>query len=140
MTNEEMIKDLSRIMDLLDMYIDLKQSLNITQMEFAHLRLQCIVKALEQQPCEDCVSREEAIRIAEQGQIQGFEWQLRKLCTLPSVTPQRPKGHWIPIHPLQEDDEGAYMCSCCRVGDWGIDPKVDKCCFNCGADMRGGEE
>lgn len=46
-----------------------------------------IIKALEQQPCEDCISREEAIRIAEQGQIQGFEWQFKKLCNLPPVTP-----------------------------------------------------
>lgn len=92
-----------------------------------------------QQPCKDCISREEAIRIAEQGQIQGFEWQLRKLCTLPSVTPQRPKGHWIPIHPLQEDDEGAYMCSNCEHGDWDCDTSYNYCPF-CGADMRGGEE
>lgn len=42
----------------------------------------------EQEPCEDCISREEAIRIAEQGQIQGYEWQFKKLCTLPSVTPE----------------------------------------------------
>jgi hypothetical protein len=46
------------------------------------------IKALEQQPCEDCISREEAIRIAEQGQIQGYEWQFKKLCTLPSVIPK----------------------------------------------------
>jgi hypothetical protein len=57
MTDEEMIKDLSRIMDLLDMHIDLNQSLNITQMEVAYLSLKRIVKALEQQPCEDCISR-----------------------------------------------------------------------------------
>ena len=41
----------------------------------------------EQQSSEDCISREEAIRVAEQGQIQGYEWQCKKLCTLPSVTP-----------------------------------------------------
>ena len=46
-----------------------------------------VIKALEQQSCEDCVSREEVIRIAEQGQIQGYEWQFKKLCTLPSVHP-----------------------------------------------------
>lgn len=54
-----------------------------------------IIKALEQEPCEDAVSRTEAIRLAEQGQIQGFEWQIRKLVTLPSVTPTRKKGKWI---------------------------------------------
>ena len=37
------------------------------------------IKALEQQPCDDCISRDEAIRVAEQGQIQGYEWQFKKL-------------------------------------------------------------
>lgn len=41
--------------------------------------------ACDVKPSEDCVSREEVIRIAEQGQIQGYEWQFKKLCTLPSV-------------------------------------------------------
>lgn len=52
------------------------------------------IKALEQQPSEDCISREEAIRVAEQGQIQGYEWQFKKLCNLPPVTP---KTEWIPV-------------------------------------------
>ena len=37
----------------------------------------------------DLISRQEAIRLAEQGQIQGFEWQFKKLCTLPSAEPER---------------------------------------------------
>lgn len=40
-------------------------------------------------PCEDAISREEAIRVAEQGQIQGYEWLFKKLCNLPSVTPKQ---------------------------------------------------
>lgn len=36
----------------------------------------------------DLISRQEAIRLAEQGQIQGFEWQFKKLCTLPSAEPE----------------------------------------------------
>ena len=58
------------------------------------------MKALEQQSSDDCISREEAIRIAEQGQIQGYEWQFKKLCTLPSVTPQQ--ANWIPIKDISE--------------------------------------
>jgi rubrerythrin len=51
---------------------------------------------------------------------------------------QQPKtGHWILYHPLQADDPGAYRCSVCGYGDWGLDPEIDKFCFNCGADMRG---
>lgn len=54
---------------------------------------------------------------------------------------QHPKtGHWIFYHPLQVDDEGAYMCSVCRCGDWGLDPEIDKFCFNCGARMVESEE
>ena len=33
----------------------------------------------------DLISRQDAIHLAEQGQIQGFEWQFKKLCTLPSA-------------------------------------------------------
>lgn len=40
----------------------------------------------KEKPSQDCIDREEAIRIAEQGQIQGFEWQFKKLCDLPPVT------------------------------------------------------
>lgn len=47
-----------------------------------------------EQPCEDAISREEAIRVAEQGQIQGYEWQFKKLFDLPSVTPW---SDWIPV-------------------------------------------
>ena len=43
------------------------------------------INLLDQISCDDCVRREEAISIAEQGQIHGFEWEIKKLCTLPSV-------------------------------------------------------
>ena len=36
----------------------------------------------------DNISRQQAIRLAEQGQIQGFEWQFKKLCALPSAGPE----------------------------------------------------
>lgn len=51
----------------------------------------------------------------------------------------RPKGEWVLIHPLQENDEGAYMCSVCHTGDWCISPRF-KFCPYCGADMKGGVE
>lgn len=54
--------------------------------------------------------------------------------------PKPKTGHWILCHPLQEDDPGAYICSVCRHGDWGLDPKIDKFCFNCGARMVESEE
>lgn len=38
---------------------------------------------------DDLISRQAAIRLAEQGQIQGFEWQFKQLVDLPSVNPQK---------------------------------------------------
>jgi len=54
-----------------------------------------------------------------------------------SEIPNSSKGHWIFVHPLQEDDTGAYMCSECKVGNWKIDPERDFICPNCGAKMKG---
>ena len=45
-------------------------------------------------------------------------------------------GHWIFVHPLQEDDGGCYMCSICNVGDWNLNGK-ENYCPNCGAKMQG---
>ena len=50
--------------------------------------------------------------------------------------PEQKIGYWIPIHPLQADDEGAYLCSNCNTGDWDIKP-TDKYCKFCGAKMQG---
>ena len=47
-------------------------------------------------------------------------------------------GHWINVHPLQADDEGAYMCSCCKVGNWGL-KGTENYCPNCGAMMTESE-
>lgn len=48
----------------------------------------------------------------------------------------RPHGEWVCVHPLQEDDGGAYMCSVCKTGDWNIRGNENFCSY-CGADMRG---
>lgn len=71
------------------------------------MALKQAIKALEQQSSEDCISRDEAIRIAEQGQIQGYEWQFKKLCDLPSVTPQQTR--WIPVSERLPETYGIYL-------------------------------
>ena len=52
---------------------------------------------------------------------------------LPPAEPRK-KGKWIFIHPLQADDEGAYICSNCHRGDWDIKP-TDKYCKFCEMEM-----
>lgn len=63
----------------------------------------------------DCISRQDAIRLAEQGQIQGFEWQFKKLCTLPSTQLERD----IPVKPIETTDKA-----------WGI-PLRQAVCPKC---------
>lgn len=53
--------------------------------------------SLEQELCEDAISRQDAIRIAEQGQIQGYEWQFKKLIKLPPVSSSENLNKWIPV-------------------------------------------
>ena len=63
------------------------------------------------------------------------EDKLIQIMNLPSITSQEPKtGHWIFVHPLQENDGGAYMCSNCKTGDWSYQNDYDFC-PNCGAKM-----
>lgn len=51
----------------------------------------------------DLISRQDAIRLAEQGQIQGFEWQFKKLCMLPSAEKAQLSG---------EDATSICKCPC----------------------------
>ena len=64
---------------------------------------------------------------------KGFELGLQK------APRERKTGKWVFIHPLQEDDGGAYVCSCCGTGSWEIDPARWKACPWCTALMEGEE-
>lgn len=48
----------------------------------------------------------------------------------------RKTGKWIYVHPLQEDDGGAYKCSCCSSGSWCVDPTTWRACPWCMALME----
>lgn len=49
---------------------------------------------------------------------------------------ERKKGKWILVHPLQEDDGGAYVCSCCETGSLEVNPATWKACPWCTALME----
>jgi len=84
----------------------------------------------------DLISRQEAIRLAEQGQIQGFEWQFKKLCTLPSAEPERKKGKWIEYTDC-EGKSRRITCDQCGHEEWNwLNPNF---CPNCGS-YNGGEQ
>ena len=65
-----------------------------------------------------------------------IESAIKDIEELPSVESEQKIGYWIPVHPLQTDDEGAYLCSNCNTGDWDIKPE-DKYYKFCGAKMLG---
>ena len=49
---------------------------------------------------------------------------------------ERKTGKWVLIHPLQDDDCGGYMCSCCKSGSYEVIPKTWKACPWCTALME----
>ena len=57
------------------------------------------IKALEQEPCEDCISREAVKNILPRQKFVSYEAYLSCMADvdkLPSVTPTRKKEEWIP--------------------------------------------
>ena len=80
--------------------------------------------------CEDTISREDAIKLVE---CSGYDLQFRTdnadMCNdvrkLPSVTPSKPKGHWIKC-------KNDYECSeCGGRSEWYYDY-----CHDCGVEMN----
>lgn len=105
------------------------------------------IKVLEQQPCEDSVSRQALLdSIAE---IDGntnmdiYTDEVREIINaIPSVTPTRKKGKWVDIW---KDGNRIYGCRCSECGKDPIDytygyeewwfEELPKFCSNCGSFM-----
>ena len=49
---------------------------------------------------------------------------------------ERKTAVWIYVHPIQGDDEGAYLCSQCKIGGY-MDTKY---CPHCGFKMANSKE
>jgi ribosomal protein L40E len=68
-----------------------------------------------------------------------FEEAFQKtVCENKLYCPSRPQGKWI----RKVDEAGfiSHICSKCGAEIEVEDPKDDKFCFNCGAEMKGGAE
>ena len=94
------------------------------------------IKALEQQPCEDCISRQAVINAINQNCIYENEYNLtashikEMVQQLPSVTPKEKIGYWYirETYPLECE---SWECSECKE----VVYEKTKYCPNCGARM-----
>lgn len=82
------------------------------------------IKALEQEPCEDCVSRKAVINeIKSMSNVNPSYWNecdvvdredlIDSIQDLPSVTPTRKTGRWKRMSDLQIEQDDRWECSRC---------------------------
>jgi len=122
------------------------------------------IKELEQEPCEDAISRQAAIdvlaigeeflkRVLDEVDVIGherekYEWGLglvesyiSDMEELPSVNPQPKTGHWIKV---ENDQCWWYECDQCHneplKDKWTHDDVLSAWCSCCGAKMEESEE
>ena len=86
-------------------------------------------KALEQDPCEDAISRQAVLDLIEREEFKGDA--ISEIEKLPPVTPQPKIGRWI-----YHDGYIPYKHECSECGKrFGTDSNY---CPNCGAKMQEG--
>ena len=110
--------------------------MTIEQRKLINETFNMAIKALEQEPCEDAISREAAIEFIDSWKTDEIicdmdVWQNEiaddikfGISELPSVTPSRQKGNWIKKYSGYECSECA--CDSRRKSDF---------CQYCGAEM-----
>lgn len=92
------------------------------------------IKALEQNPCEDCVSREEVIKINQKyhgympNEVNHKMW--KEFNELSSVQPIRIHAKWMHVNEGYNDE--AWVCSNCKKDS----PFDYDFCPNCGEKME----
>lgn len=119
--------------------------------------LDIAIKALEQEPCEDCISRQAAIDLADElkddlpdddhlsdmvmSHNEGILEYQTKLSLLPPVTPTEKVGHWEWGQYDGNPNIGNWHCSECNRIVCGAITAVNpvysyKYCPECGTKMR----
>lgn len=104
--------------------------------EESHMAMMMAIKALQQEPCEDAVSRQAVCNIVDAIRdcisVEGYWAILERLKKLPSVKPQKPKtGYWKPFD--RTFGRNIYYCTSC---EHSINMEmVFNYCPNCGCHM-----
>ena len=101
---------------------------------FEIIAIDMAIKALEQEPCEDAISRQAVLSLLhfhrnDEDKIEGYV-KTKDIINLPSVTPQPKTGHWIRMKAYEK-----WLCSECDTV-FRFTFKEHGYCPNCGAKMR----
>lgn len=122
MTRKE-IKNTPEIVDYL-----LAESIIADSREKLHKRMEEIcnlaIKALEQELCEDCISRQAVIDEMEKRHAEGDCITKGFIKNMPSVTPQEP---WIPVSERLPEPFEFVNCTCHSLIDDREDWVVETC-------------
>jgi hypothetical protein len=103
--------------------------------------LEFTIKALEQEPCEDAISRTQAL--SDYADWYGYGYRdnafYKLLKDMPPVTPKTETAHWIKV-----PDEKTFFCSKCNCRLDGLDDEQTylllNFCPNCGCKMVKSQE
>ena len=93
-------------------------------------------RLLEQQSCDDCISRQAVLEIAKSSKSNWIDNSVlfKRVNELPPVTPKEKTGYWIPLGNYDDwGNENSYKCSECGE----LDDYPCEYCSNCGAKMIG---
>ena len=100
------------------------------------------IKALNQEPCGDAISRQAVLDLMHLRLMPKEEYMA--VYNLPSVQPKPRKGHWVSAKVGRFFPSNDYKCSKCgNILDFdGVNCGRGDAnfCPNCGADMRGEQE
>ena len=128
MTREEAIKNIKEHCYFANLIPQAKEALDIA------------IKALEQEPCEDAISRQAEMNCFKKWQpymaTRLFDFE-KELSSLPPVTSQPKSGHWNTyVLSHRGIDEEWLECSECMWSNALLIPR--NYCPNCGARMHKG--
>ena len=141
MTNEEVINTLNEMWERLFtemrgwIFEDLKEEGKLDEFKKA---FDMTIKILEQEPCDDCISREAVLALAKEEcetAIIPYKRFIKGVNALPSVQHKTKTGKWTEFRHEEWANNIYIKCSECEK-IYHFDEKEFNFCPNCGADMR----
>lgn len=139
MTKEELREHCEKQVKACEMWAENRGQKPSGKIYEEHKLILDLIKALEQQPSEDCVSREKVRYMITGGKYANEDYEqfidrlVKELENMPPVTPTRKVSKWIDGH--------CANCGCdvpAYIIDWKWEKDMNaKWCPQCGAEMKG---